>query len=88
MTATVIDLSAALVEILQRGEDAEAIQDQARHVGGCEQPIRLRGQLDTIDRYTGEVEQHWSSDGLVDGVVHTRCNNRRASRCEPCSRLY
>jgi hypothetical protein len=21
-------------------------------------------------------------------VVHTRCNNRRASRCQPCSRLY
>jgi hypothetical protein len=85
---TVIDLGTALADILSRGEDAEAIQDQARHVGGCEQPIRLRGQLDTVDRATGEVEQRWSSEQLVDGVVHTRCNNRRASRCEPCSRLY
>ena len=25
---------------------------------------------------------------MPDGVVHTRCNNRRASRCQPCSRLY
>ncbi|MGH8907273.1 MAG: replication initiator [Egibacteraceae bacterium] len=82
------DLGAALVEILARGEDAERIQDQARAVGGCEHPIRLRGHLDTIDRHTGEVEQRWSSEGLADGVIHTRCNNRRASRCEPCSRLY
>jgi hypothetical protein len=88
VTATIIDLSTALADILSRGEDAEAMQDQARQVGGCEQPIRLRGQLDTIDRATGEVEQRWSSEQLVDGVVHTRCNNRRASRCEPCSRLY
>jgi hypothetical protein len=88
VTATIIDLSTALADILSRGEDAEAIQDQARQVGGCEQPIRLRGHLDTIDRHTGEVEQRWSSEQLVDEVVHTRCNNRRASRCEPCSRLY
>jgi hypothetical protein len=86
--AAVVELGQALVEILERGQDAEAIQDQARQVGGCEHPIRLRGQLDTVDRLTGELEQHWSSEGLPDGVVHTRCNNRRASRCEPCSRLY
>ena len=90
MTATTLDgdLGRALVEILDRGEDAEAIQDQARQVGGCAHPIRLHGQLDTIDRTTGQLEQAWSSEGLPDGVVHTRCNNRRASRCEPCSRLY
>jgi hypothetical protein len=88
MSAAVIELGQALVEILERGQDAEAIQDQARQVGGCEHPIRLRGQLDTVDRLTGELEQHWSSEALPDGVVHTRCNNRRASRCEPCSRVY
>lgn len=88
MTANLIDLSAALADILHRGEDAEAIQNQARQVGGCEQPIRLRGALDTLDRVTGELERTWSSATLPDGVVHTRCNNRRASRCQPCSRLY
>ena len=87
-TATSLDVGRALGEILDRGEDAEAIQDQARQVGGCEHPIRLAGQLDTIDRTTGQLERAWSSEGLPDGVVHTRCNNRRASRCEPCSRLY
>jgi hypothetical protein len=88
MTAAVVELGQALVEILERGQDAEVIQDQARQVGGCEHPIRLAGQLDTVDRLTGELEQHWSSEALPDGVVHTRCNNRRISRCEPCSRLY
>jgi len=88
MTGAVIDLGSALAEILSRGEDAAAIQDQARQVGGCEQPIRLRGRIDTLDRRTAELEPYWSSEGMPDGVVHTRCNNRRASRCEPCSRLY
>ncbi|MGH8902398.1 MAG: replication initiator [Egibacteraceae bacterium] len=87
MTATVIDLGQALVDILERGDEAQAIQDQARAVGGCEHPIRLHGQVDTVDRVTGELEPHWSTDTLPDGVVHTRCNGR-ASRCEPCSRLY
>jgi len=88
MTGAVIDMGSALAEILARGEDAAAIQDQARQVGGCEQPIRLRGRIDALDRQTGELEPYWSSEGMPDGVVHTRCNNRRASRCEPCSRLY
>jgi hypothetical protein len=42
VTGVVIDLGAALTEILGRGEDAERIQDQARAVGGCEHPIHLR----------------------------------------------
>jgi hypothetical protein len=88
VTATVIDLSQALADILDRGEDAERVQDQARAVGGCEHPIRLRGHVDTVDRLTGELEPHWSTETLPDGVTHTRCNNRRASRCEPCSRIY
>ncbi|MGH8932850.1 MAG: replication initiator [Egibacteraceae bacterium] len=85
---SVIDMGSALAQILARGEDAAAIQDQARQVGGCEQPIRLRGRIDTLDRQTGELSLLWSSEAMPDGVVHTRCNNRRASRCEPCSRLY
>src|SRR3712207_9388455 len=43
---------------------------------------------DLVDQATGEIEQLYSTDNLPDGVLHTRCNNRRASRCEPCSRLY
>jgi hypothetical protein len=87
-TVTMLDVGQALVDILQRGEDAERVQDQARAVEGCEHPIRLRGQVNTVDRLTGELEPRWSTETLPDGVTHTRCNNRRASRCEPCSRLY
>jgi hypothetical protein len=90
MTATLIELNPgqALADIVNRGEDAAAIQDQARHVDGCAHPIRLSGRINTIDRLTGELKQAWSSESLPDGVTHTRCNNRRASRSEPCSRLY
>ncbi|MGH8887769.1 MAG: replication initiator, partial [Egibacteraceae bacterium] len=88
MTATMTGLGQALVDILGRGDDAQRVQDQARAVGGCEHPIRLHGHVDTVDRATGELETRWPTGTLPDGVAHTRCNNRRASRCEPCSRLY
>ncbi len=82
------EFAQALADIVEHGDDAQAIQDQARAVGGCEHLIRLRGHVDTVDRLTGELEPRWSTDTLPDGVTHTRCNNRRASCCEPCSRLY
>lgn len=67
MTSAVIDMGSALAEILSRGEDAAAIQDQVRQVGGCEQPIRLCGRIDTLDRQTGELEPYWSSEGCLTG---------------------
>jgi hypothetical protein len=44
----------ALEDVLARGPQAAVMQDQVRRVGGCEQPIRLRGRADLVDVVTGE----------------------------------
>jgi hypothetical protein len=46
-------------------------------------PVRLTGHTDHVDLATGEVRRV-----SAPGVVHVRCNNRRASACPDCSRLY
>ena len=56
--------------------------------GGCTHPIRLAGHTDHVDITTGEVRRAFSSAGQPGGVVHVRCNNRRASVCPSCSKLY
>jgi len=33
---------------------------QVRRVGGCEQPIRMRGRVDLPDTVTGEVREAWT----------------------------
>jgi len=77
-----------MADFVARGELLGAMQAQVRRVGGCEQPIRMRGRVDLLDTVTGEVREAWSSQGQPDGTVLVACGNRRASRCGPCSRLY
>ncbi|WP_307874070.1 MULTISPECIES: replication initiator [unclassified Frankia] len=51
--------------------------------GGCVRPVRLAGRSDHVDVGTGEMRR-----APVPTTVHVRCNNRRASACPDCSRLY
>jgi hypothetical protein len=82
-------VTAVVLDLAHRGEDElVSITDQARSVGGCESPVRMRGTRHVLNAATGEMAEAFSSRHLPDGVVHLRCKNRRASRCEPCSRLY
>ncbi len=78
----------ALAELLAWGEGLEAVQDQVRALAGCEHPIRVAGSRHTVDGVTGELTASWSTEGRADGTVWVPCKNRRASRCEPCSRVY
>ncbi len=78
----------AVGDLLARGTDLAALQEQVTSVHGCEHPVRLAGRRDHLDSATGELTEVWSTAGLPDGVLHVACKNRRASRCEPCSRLY
>ena len=50
---------------------------------GCVRPVRLAGHSEQVDLGTGEVRRV-----AAPGVVHVRCNNRRASACPDCSKLY
>jgi hypothetical protein len=60
------------------------IERQAQGIGGCSRPVRLK--YTTYDTGTGEIVG--SSAGDPDGLIYKRCQNRRASKCEPCSFLY
>jgi hypothetical protein len=74
--------------IAARGAQAAEMQRQAQAVGGCERPIRVAGRGQRVDIETGEIVGSWSTDDKPDGVLHVRCKDRRASRCQPCSLLY
>jgi hypothetical protein len=77
-------LAAPPPELLAQVARADAEQ-RAR---GCARPIRLVGSTTRIDAATGAVVGHYSSAQELDGVTLVRCGNRRASRCESCSREY
>lgn len=57
-------------------------------VGFCAKPIRLIGRSETFDTRTGELLRSYGSADEALGVTFTRCGNRRADKCESCSRLY
>lgn len=56
--------------------------------GFCANPIRLVGRSETFDTRTGELVRSYGSADEALGVTFTRCGNRRADKCESCSRLY
>lgn len=57
-------------------------------VGFCANPIRLVGRSEIFDTRTGELVRSYGSADEALGVTFTRCGNRRADKCESCSRLY
>ncbi|CNE51279.1 Replication initiator protein [Mycobacterium tuberculosis] len=52
--------------------------------GGCEQPIRLRGERITLDGETGELIESYSTDDEPTGYLITACGNR----CAACAEVY
>ncbi|WP_068920872.1 replication initiator [Planobispora rosea] len=61
---------------------------QIHRIGGCRQPIHLRGRVDHIDRATGELLHRYSTRHEPDGVLRLPCKTRRASRCPACAEIY
>ncbi|MFC9744599.1 replication initiator protein RepSA [Streptomyces niveus] len=63
-------------------------QEQIRRTGGCSDPIRLTGATKTIDRTTGTLLHHYTTDTEPGGTLRLACGNRRASRCPSCAWTY
>ena len=59
-----------------------------KRVGGCSEPLRLRGQLSAVNPATGTSEAVWSTTGQPGQVLMVACGNRRASRCPACADTY
>jgi hypothetical protein len=67
---------------------AVAHEDVDKRVRGCSRPVRLVGSTTRINAVTGEVVGFYSSAQELDGYTWVRCGDRRAARCESCSREY
>jgi hypothetical protein len=67
---------------------AAALEGAQRRTRGCARPIRLVGSTTRVNAETGELVEHYSSASELDGITYVRCGDRRAHRCESCSREY
>jgi hypothetical protein len=70
-----------------------AVADADKRARGCARPVRLVGstvrrRVDPATGEPGEVIERYSSAQELDGITWVRCGDRRAARCESCSREY
>nr|WP_324606009.1 replication initiator [Streptomyces sp. NRRL F-3218] len=90
-TATMAGLDPATLGDLLRvvgSPGFDRLTEQLRRTGGCSQPIHLTGATKTIDRTTGTLLHHYSTDTEPGGRLRIACGNRRASRCPACAWTY
>ncbi|GIH11776.1 replication initiation protein [Rhizocola hellebori] len=55
---------------------------------GCTSPVRLRGEVLTVQASTGRVVSRFTTDDLPDRVLYKPCGTRLASRCPSCAEVY
>ena len=62
--------------------------DHITSAAGCSHPIRLAGQIHTVDPATGAIIATRDTRDMPDGVIYKNCGNRRATACPSCSATY
>ncbi|OHX05762.1 replication initiator [Micromonospora sp. WMMB235] len=62
--------------------------DHVRAAAGCTRPIRLAGQLLTVEPGTGRVLDSRHTDAMPDAAIYKACGNRRATVCPTCAQTY
>src|SRR5688572_5005095 len=91
MTVTALTPLATPIELaFQRAStnpDYFAWLDHVSSAAGCSHPIRLAGQIESVDLSTGRLDVV-STRNMPDGMIYKRCGNRRASVCPSCSTTY
>jgi hypothetical protein len=85
-----IDTTTIGGQILHRAAtgDPFAWLHHVKAVAGCTRPIRLAGQLLTVDKATGRVLDVKDTQSMPDGQIYTPCRNRRATVCPSCAETY
>jgi hypothetical protein len=81
---------ANLSDLVRRAGSADypAWQGHVRAAAGCSHPIRLRGDLHTVEPATGRITSTTGTAGMPDGVLYVPCGNRRAVVCVSCAETY
>ncbi|MFC7306061.1 replication initiator [Streptomyces monticola] len=82
--------SPALRELLTHLNEGtfEPLRHGVAQARGCTQPIQLAGWSETVHATTGRVLRSFNTADTPTGRILVACNNRRASRCPSCARLY
>ncbi|MET7373524.1 replication initiator [Micromonospora arida] len=62
--------------------------EHVRAAAGCTRPIRLAGQLLTVEQSTGRVLDQRHTDAMPDAAIYTACGNRRSKVCPSCAQTY
>jgi hypothetical protein len=62
--------------------------EHVRPAAGCAHPIRLVGELATVDQATGAMLSRIPTEDLPDGAIYKPCGNRRATVCPSCAETY
>ena len=62
--------------------------EHVRPAAGCTRPIRLHGEILTIDPTTGRLLSHIRTADLPDGQIYKPCGNRRSTVCPSCAHTY
>lgn len=62
--------------------------EHAARANGCTQPVRLRGEVLTVEAGTGRLLDRFTTDDLPDKVLYKPCGTRLASRCPSCAEVY
>lgn len=68
--------------------DYQQWQHHVSAAAGCAHPIRLHGELWTVEPATGRIVSSTKTAGMPDGVLYVPCGNRRATVCPHCSEVY
>ena len=81
------DLSLHQRKLLRRASSPDLQKWLAHTAGtrGCHHPVRLTGQLHTVEADTGRIVESRHTTDLPDGVIYVPCGDRRASVCPPCA---
>ncbi|MFK4084147.1 replication initiator [Kribbella sp. NPDC020789] len=81
----------ALETALQRAAttaDYTAWLDHTASAGGCQRPVRLRGESHIVSERTGRIISTRHTDDMPGGVIYKACGNRRAAVCPSCAETY
>ncbi|MFI6782325.1 replication initiator [Micromonospora sp. NPDC050276] len=62
--------------------------EHVRAAAACTRPIRLAGQLLTVEPATGRLLDARHTDAMPDAAIYKACGNRRATVCPTCAGVY
>ncbi|GIJ47236.1 replication initiation protein [Virgisporangium aliadipatigenens] len=83
--------ASAAEHAFHRATAAPDVSKWLHHVkaaAGCTSPVRLSGEMWTVDRETGVLLSRRHTTDLPDAAIYKPCGNRRATVCLSCAERY